>query len=449
VPPGLRGNMHRILRAEVIEAIARQDLSSAFAIQSPQIFLSELDAFPKPAPTGPVSDRILVANATLAAGGAERQIVALAQALLGQGIPADRLHFALFSLVTDRGHDHFLPILRDLGVHVHDLRSQMVPDNSPAHVASFALPRPLRDDVLPLAELVRKLRPQVLHGWQDRAAVAAGWVGMAEGVPRVVMSARNMQPQRRGASQPYIAPILTALANQPTMQMTANSMAGARDYEDWLGLPFERVATLYNGIGSFGVPLPHGSVTPHNRLVIGGVFRLAANKRPFLWLDTIRALVDCLPDFAISARLVGTGPLRADILAHAHSIGLDRFELASTLHQPTEIYDGMDAMLLMSRVEGLPNVVLEAQALGLPVAACDVGGVREAVYVGPVGGGLILHADTTAAQAAQELAQWIIGVRGHGAAQRRDFVASRYGLDALGKKVVSLYQGQTDPGPGQ
>lgn len=147
--------------------------------------------------------------------------------------------------------------------------------------------------------------------------------------------------------------------------------------------------------------------------------------------------------------MVGNGPLRDDILAHARAIGLDRFELASALHKPSEIYEGMDAMLLMSRIEGLPNVVLEAQALGLPVAACDVGGVREAVHVGPVGGGLILHADTTAAQAAQDLAQWIIGVRGQGAAQRRDFVASRYGLDALGKKVVALYHSQTDAGSDQ
>ena len=280
VSQGLRGDLHRALQPELIDAIASQDLSAAFTIQSPQIFLNALAEFPRAAPTEEVSDRILVANATLSAGGAERQIVALAQALIGQDIRPDRLHFALFSLIPDRGHDHFLPTLRDLGVHVHDLRSQNLPQTSAPHVASFALPRPLRDDVLPLADLVRKLRPQVLHGWQDRAAVAAGWVGMAEGVPRVVMSARNMQPQRRGASQPYIAPILTALANQPNMQMTANSIAGARDYENWLGLPFERVATLYNGIGSFDGVLPQGTLAPKRRLVIGGCSGLRRTSVP-------------------------------------------------------------------------------------------------------------------------------------------------------------------------
>ena len=48
----------------------------------------------------------------------------------------------------------------------------------------------------------------------------------------------------------------------------------------------------------------------------------------------------------------------------------------------TPAIDGLsicDLILLTSRVEGIPNVLLEAQGLGLPVVATDVGGVREGV----------------------------------------------------------------------
>ena len=45
----------------------------------------------------------------------------------------------------------------------------------------------------------------------------------------------------------------------------------------------------------------------------------------------------------------------------------------------------MDVVLLTSRHEGLPNVLLEAQSLGIPVVAPDVGGVGETIWRGVTG----------------------------------------------------------------
>jgi glycosyltransferase involved in cell wall biosynthesis len=50
-----------------------------------------------------------------------------------------------------------------------------------------------------------------------------------------------------------------------------------------------------------------------------------------------------------------------------------------------DLLSSADAFLLSSRWEGLPNVVMEAMAAGVPVVATDVGGVRELIVDGVSG----------------------------------------------------------------
>ena len=45
----------------------------------------------------------------------------------------------------------------------------------------------------------------------------------------------------------------------------------------------------------------------------------------------------------------------------------------------------MDLFLMTSRIEGLPNVLIETQAVGVPPVAIDVGGVRETMENGKSG----------------------------------------------------------------
>lgn len=391
------------------------------------------------------TDPILLVNATLAAGGAERQFLMAARSLVAAGVAPDRLHAALFSMEEDRGHAHFEAALRDTGIHVHDLSGSetslaAMSEQDAQSVVLF--PARLRSDVWALHDLVQTVKPAVLHGWQDRSSVAAGLVGQMRGTPRTVLSVRNMRPRKRGEDADWVArSVYREVLSTPSVTITANAREGARDYEDWLGLAEGAIATVSNAVDETFFAGPRRAPCD-GPLRLLGVFRLAENKRPILWLETVAALRDA-HGLEIAPRIVGAGPLAEDVRRQAARLGLDTLRLDPPVPDPAAIYGESDALLLMSQVEGTPNVVLEAQAAGLPVAACRVGGVADALYRGGAGdgrgAGLLLRPEVEAAEAASAIARWLPDAVAADPASRIGFVRDRYSMDALARTLLGLY----------
>jgi glycosyltransferase involved in cell wall biosynthesis len=83
---------------------------------------------------------------------------------------------------------------------------------------------------------------------------------------------------------------------------------------------------------------------------------------------------------------IGQGPLEAEIVARHRALRLgDRFLLLGYRENPSQVLAGCDLFVLSSLWEGLPLVVMEALALGLPVVATSVGGTPEAITNGVEG----------------------------------------------------------------
>ena len=104
------------------------------------------------------------------------------------------------------------------------------------------------------------------------------------------------------------------------------------------------------------------------------------------FLEALRALAALRPE--VSAIWVGDGPEAAWARRRAEHDGLaDRFTLTGFVPRARvlEYLQAADVMAFPSRAEGLPNVVMEAMAAGLPVVATDVGGVAEIVADGVTG----------------------------------------------------------------
>lgn len=105
----------------------------------------------------------------------------------------------------------------------------------------------------------------------------------------------------------------------------------------------------------------------------------------------------------VPARLtiVGVGELEQALSAQARTLGLaDVVDLVGFQEQPERYFAHADVFVLSSRYEGMPNVVLEALACGLPVIAYDCPhGVSEIVRDG-VNGRLLAAEDVPALTAA-------------------------------------------------
>ncbi|MDH3752615.1 MAG: glycosyltransferase [Acidimicrobiia bacterium] len=115
-----------------------------------------------------------------------------------------------------------------------------------------------------------------------------------------------------------------------------------------------------------------------DELVVGTVANLRWEKGYDVLLDAAAEIVRTWPDVRFVA--VGQGPLEDELQARHERLGLGaRFLFLGYRADAVRVMSGFDLFCLASRHEGLPVALMEAIALGLPVAVPDVGGISEIV----------------------------------------------------------------------
>ena len=108
--------------------------------------------------------------------------------------------------------------------------------------------------------------------------------------------------------------------------------------------------------------------------VVGTVFRFVDVKRPEMWIEVAKRVHQEL-NGEVLFRLIGDGPRMESCKSIVNQLGLDDdFELLGFREDVLSQLNSFDVFLMTSSVEGLPNVLIEAQAMGVPVVTTDVGG---------------------------------------------------------------------------
>jgi glycosyltransferase involved in cell wall biosynthesis len=136
--------------------------------------------------------------------------------------------------------------------------------------------------------------------------------------------------------------------------------------------------------------------------------------------------------------LVGDGPTLPDVEMLAAELGVsDRVIFAGARADAAQLIGGFDFTVLASEQEGMPNVVMESMAAGVPVVATAVGGSIELVHDG-VDGRLVVPGDPVAlAEGMRELAGDCSLRKRLGAAARDAMMA--YSTSAMVRGVESAY----------
>ncbi|WP_372821041.1 glycosyltransferase family 4 protein [Pseudomonas parafulva] len=171
----------------------------------------------------------------------------------------------------------------------------------------------------------------------------------------------------------------------------------------------------------------------------GYVGRLSSEKGPDLFLDTLIPLCQRHP--RLHAVMLGDGPERATLQARIDAAGLaERITLPGFQRDMQAWMTRLDALVISSRTEGTPMILLEAMQDGVPVVAFGVGGIPDVIEHGRSG---LLAAPLAVDELAAHL-QALLGDPQQAeelVARARQTQRERYHLPTLAQRWALVYQG--------
>lgn len=361
-------------------------------------------------PSGSGLGRLSLITGSLGPGGAERQLTRLAIQLerarkAGKPVGGVELSRPVEVVVRSHGpekqNDFFLRDVEEEAVELHQL--DLVKPVSPK---AMGISDP---DLLALLDYlppsvnygVKRLTPHLIESrcdtasaWQDGACLFAGLAALLAGVPHIQLCFRGLPPSlRRHLFRPEYEPLYRALAEVPGVTFLSNSRAAARAYSEWLDIPLDRFAIVYNGVPKLPAEATAEDeakwqafveATPGATHTIGGVFRFDTDKQPNVWIRFAARYLKQHPDTRML--LVGGGRLLEGAQELAQELGIaDRILFTDRSHKVPYWMSKMDVLLLLSRYEGLPNVLIEAQYMGVRVVTTPAGGAPECLIEGTTG----------------------------------------------------------------
>lgn len=359
--------------------------------------------------------KILLLSTGLSMGGAERQIVALADEY------------------ARRGHEVQLVGLTN--------EAQVLPSRADVVVKCLGMKKTLPGFFLAycrLRRLIAGFRPDVVHSHMVHANVFARLIRLTVKIPRLICSAHSTN---EGGALRMLAYRCTDRFADLTTNVSEEAVAA---FIEKKAAPPERIVAIGNGIATDAFQFD-AVVRAQTRASLGvgdempvilAVGRLSIPKDYSNLLHAFALVVMQVPESRLF--IAGPGPLRDDMEELVQQLGLvGRAILLGYRSDVFRLYSAADVYALSSAWEGMPLVILEAMACERVVVATDCGGVK--AVLGDTGL-LVPPQDAEAlASALLKALNWSSDDRqamGHAARQR---VLNNYSLAAIADRWLQLY----------
>ena len=323
--------------------------------------------------------KILFFVSSLNAGGAERVATTLANAWARRGDDV-----VLVPTYLTR-HTSFYPVDDDVTL-------TWLAD-SPGHALSRFVPG--LGKWLQIRRLIKATRPDVVISFLTNVNVNVLIASMGLNVPVIVSERTNpVYSQNTGKLLQFLRRVTYPRARFVIMQTQASVepfKALVPGVSDVLVVPhplppaMSAVAPSHDSSASSDSPPSHDMLAqpsaqpvniPNRQIVAMG--RLVATKQFDVLIKAFGQLAPEHPDWRLT--LWGEGPLRSTLEQKIADMGLNgRVTLAGRTSDPWQALSQADIFAMTSRVEGFPNVLLEAGAIQCPIICSDITGNKELV----------------------------------------------------------------------
>jgi glycosyltransferase involved in cell wall biosynthesis len=244
-----------------------------------------------------------------------------------------------------------------------------------------------------LYQLIRRGKYRIVHSHSSKAGVLARIAARLAGVPIIIHTVHGWSfhdhMSRRLRSTYIFLEKLTAhysdaliVVAKPDIQKGLKEAIGQPEQYHLIRSAIPLDAFDPASIDRLTVRQSLG--IPSGAPVLGNVGRFSAQKNPLDWVKIAGRVGRSLPEAWFL--LVGDGSLHPQVVQALKEEGIfERSVLTGLRRDVPQMMSVIDVFLLTSLWEGLPRVIPEAMAMGVPVVAYRVDGTSEAVLPGETG----------------------------------------------------------------